>query len=931
MKKLTLSFKGGYDIYSKLEKATRDQADYIRNMNKTFADLGKNTKDAVKELTNLASTAAKTTKGMDQYALNLAKYNSNLKQIDDLNNKRINAAKDLLAAEADLAKARKNKKNTTDAKQAVATAASQVKAFDDAIRLSNENLKEATEELDQFIDAIVIQNKTTNALNKEQIEYLANYKNLNVNSKEYVETMALLEESTKALDNGINHTAAALKSSADKIAGAFDNFRASIGKAALELLTKGPAVAFTDFLSQLKYNVNQSDYTHDIGLGMSESERDKIIGENRIGLRVLGNGNEQQGLDTGGGRQIQRAAWQYGVQGAAAEQLGLQYQSQLMQSGFKGTASDTADQMTIMHNFAKQIGITDESLKDYNDSLIQSGKMAELNNRYANLDDESRRKAVNQEIITRAKLNTELGLSIERQKQINQEDINKRYSGIAATVMRGIAADTELNNYNSDNPDKKITGDRAARAKQYYQTGQMGDGWTVDQQKDARNDSDLMKANAANRLGTAAGKGTNSLIGEQARTLVPLQAMGVDVQGEGTQAQNDLLARKAVQGSKITTNDSYSDLQKNIIDSTNNAFIPFNQAMLDATQRAQGFLKNPGGAAIGTAANGLGNFAGSLLGSYLGNAGGSVITKGASALGRGAGALGRGAAGAIDSVAATGGVEVGELATAGMAGIVPIVVGVLGAAAVGVAIGSIINHFLQGTKLGDAIGAGGAHIMAALGSKDAQDALDNNAAADKANKATDARMAQLNAVTQAEKAAVTGRGTANEADLHQKAEELRAAYKQQYGVDLTGASVGYDTSKIGPTKGTPSNPSTNSVDPTTADASQAPTATNPTANNPVINGGINPKAISPDVSNPQKTLSDLTKMTDDMANQAGASTDPNIRMQVTQMEKMIKILQDQLDLAKKADQKSDQADADQKGSTWKMYADHITQVRQGLS
>jgi hypothetical protein len=865
LKKLSMAFKGGYDMYTKLEKATRDQEGYVREMNKTLVDHIKSTKDSITAIRELKQISGQAREALNGYSDNLKKYNIWVQKTNEIESQRNKIQKSLLEAEAELAKARKNKKSTKDAKAKVAAIAAEElrtrKAFNIALDEAKTRSQEAANELRAYAATLREQNKYTKHLTEDELKLLENFDSLNEESEEYVKTMKKANDSTDAFDRGLNTVADSMKEAADKMEKAFDGLKASIGKAALELLTKSPAVAFKDFLNQLKYNVNESDYSNDWKMGMSESERAQVIGENRIGLRVLGGGDEQAGLRTGGS-QIQKAAWQYGVQGADAERLGLEYQNRLINQGYGGSAKDTADQMTVMHNLAKDLGLTDDQLKHFYDSLQDMGEMAQMQQKYANLSQEEQRKAINKEIQARLALNNQLGISIERETQLNQEAINKKYGGIAQSIMSNIGASQEISQYNADNPNSQITGKQAAAYQQMKARG--WDTLTTEQKKDATEAQHSISANRNSQLNKAAQQGQSQFNAAEVKYVDSMKPLVPGMQQDDIEALKETQREKSLQGTQVNENTSYSDLQKNIIDTTNNAFIPFNKEVLEATQRLQGLGKNPLGAPAETLGNGLANFAGSFLGSSLG-------TRGVGGMARGAGGLLRGAGGYIAETATTG---VGELAAGGIAGIVPIVAGVLGAAAVGVAIGALINHFLQGTKLGDAIGSGEAHIMAAFGSKDAKEAIANNAAADKANAATDARMSAINAVTKAEHAAVNARGTANEGALRQQAEALRTGYRQQYGVDLTGAGFGYDTSK-------------------------------------------------------STSLSNATKFDDDVANQANQGTDAASKAQIEQLQKMVKIMQDQLDLAKKADQKSDQADTT-KQSTWDYYKQHIEDVRKGL-
>lgn len=705
-KKMSMAMKGVSDVYDKLERSTRDQSDAVRKLNTNLADFVSSAKDSTKALEDLKKMSDNVKTVMKSYEADLIKYKKSQQALADLARQRADAEKKVLDAQNSLAKAKKNKKSTKGAMDELNKAQKSLgelnKQFSNQKLVSN-NFKR---NLDDSVKSLEKYNDLTGALTKEQIKGLKNYKSVNTSQKEYKDTVDALAVSSKHLDDGIGKIADVMDERAKKIANAFDDFKSSMKKAALQLLTVAPKVAFDDFKAQLKNNVNESDYFADARMGVSESERSNIIGENRIGLRQLGNGDEQAGF-RGGASELQKAGWQYGLQGADAIKLGLQFQNSMINSGYKGTAKDTANQMTIMHNFAKQIGVTDESLKDYNDSLIQSGKMAELNNKYANLDDAARRKAVNQEIITRAKLNTELGLSIERQKEINQEDVNKKYSGVAATVMRHVGTKMLTHDYNRGRDAKdQITGDRAARLQQYQDTGVMGKDWTPEQVSQVRADKINLLASPANKLNTAAGKGYTPLVAEQARQA-GLAATGYDAGTQGVQALNDKAKMLAVKGSKLTTNDSYEDLSKNIIDTTNNAFIPFNKEVMDATQRLHGLAANPLGAAGKTAIGGAASFAGSFGGSLLGSGGGAALSTG-----------------------------VGELAAGGVAGIASIVVGVLAAGTVGIAIGSLVNKYLltnadgTQTKTGAVIGNSVLMAGASMGIPGTQESLIGQAQGD---------------------------------------------------------------------------------------------------------------------------------------------------------------------------------------------------------
>lgn len=857
------------DIYDKLERDTRDQGAEARKLNKTLSDLVGKAKDSTKALEDLNKVSVDVKKSMETYAKKVETYSNGMKVLDDLNRKRADLNNELMKAEQKLMAVKKQKKSTKSAKADVDAVKAKQKNLDDNITDLTKHTDSLKTSLDESITVLEKYNGITGALSTTQIQNLKNYRNINTASQDYKKTVDKLNESSVHFDKGLGTVAGVLETRAKKISGAFDNFTAGMKKAGMALLTIAPVRAYNDLKSQLKNNVGESDYLHAGMMGMSESERSDAIGENRIGLRVLGGGDEAQGF-RGGGKEIQKSAQQYGVTGADGLKLGLQYQNSLINSGFGGKAKDTADQMTVMHNFAKDLGVTDEQLKSFTDSLQDSGQMADLQFKYANLDDQSRRKAINEEIKSRIALSTQLGISLDRQKQLNQESINKQYGGIASAIMSNVGAGQEISQYNGDNKGNELSSTEMSAYKQGRSRGTNS--LSDDQFKDYDSAKKKISQNRSSKLANAANTSDSAFYGAEAKYVDSMRPLVGNMQDEDVSNNNDRLRQQSLKGTQVVAPNSYENDQQNITNKTKNGIIDaipgmekFNGAILDATQRLGGLAKNPVGAALGAAGSAVGSLGGTLLGhglkSLLFSGGGAAAEGGAVAAG------GTAVGGATTAVggAAAGGLGAAAIGTAA----------VTGAAAIGYGIGTLISKAIEGTKYGDRAGEYIANTAKYV-SSDASDAVDGMNNAVQVQQQGDSRRSQLDNVTQSMRDAVKAKGTSGEAAARQKAEQLRGDYKTQFGVDITGGSVGY-----------------------AAMAGSSSGLNNMMKNDP---------ALMNQTQNAARTAQDE---------------------QTDQLNKLVDLTKKQNDLMDKADKKSDKPTSES-GATWKQYADHIDQVRKGI-
>lgn len=637
------------DVYDALEKTTRTRSQNERALNKVLVDrLGAEG--------NVLKTLKEMREMVDSTRVSMKEYSKSIKDQKDLTDK-LNALKkreaDLASQYEDLKK--KHAKGQGEAGNNLRKNQKEIKDVEDALK------KLYTSTSEELLKNIKDFNDVRKILREDEIEFLKNGEAILGDQVKYHKILEKINIAADTFEDDLKTVGTTLGHNAQKMSQAFDNFKSGMKQAGKDLLKAFP-VAFQDMMAQSKYAVGQSDYSHNVQRGLSEAERDQLIGENRLGIRLAGNGNEQQGYANT--KTIQEAAHNYGVYGADALKLGLQYQSTMINSGMGGNVKDVADQMNVMKSFAKDIGITDDQMKQYYDSLNETTAMQQLRAKYSDQSAEKQRKSINEEIANRLKLNQQLGISLQMQENFNQENINKQYGGIASMIMNRVQGSMLLHGY-TELTGKTATAQQANLFERERQRGMQS--LTPDEQKELIQFREQMAKDINTKLAKDNQTGSQSAVYRDQSIIQALQGTHVNLQQEVTPYLKAGAVAESIGNTKVTKDESYANAQKQMLDKVNNSFTVFNKNLVDAAETLHGIGKHPVGSAAETAGKTIWNYAEG----YLGGKATEFIGKkiGGKILGRVLGKVGSRAAASVATDAAgataTEGLAAGATATEG--------------------------------------------------------------------------------------------------------------------------------------------------------------------------------------------------------------------------------------------------------------------------
>jgi hypothetical protein len=596
-------------LYKTLEEATRSQGNIQRKAAQSMADMIEKTNDAAKKLeqiTRIASKASENLSRSEKVFAQLDKIAAERKKLKTIITKRRNKGESTTSYENELNT--HNKENATKEK----------------------NLRG---EADKIINSFKLLNKVTGTLSAGQVKQLSRFAKMTANQRNKSGVFDTVRKSVEGLD-GSTKIAANHIITNSKVAG--ESLKAA-GQSAVAfgkvLLTMIPGI-YAGLKANQKYNVKSYNPLESGLRGMSEQERAQAIGENRIGLRGLGSGNEEKGFTNT--KALQETAHIFGVTGAAALQKAFDYQKISMGMGVStSNVKAQQQQMSQMHAMSKAVGSTDEELQDFYATLKDTGQLAGMSANMSEKNDKDRSQAINQEIFQRLALNKAMGISVDMLKRQAQDAVNSRYAGLANSIKSGLGEQLKIKQYNKDNPNDQIN---PADSKRMQQIKAAGVGGTSPEDQAWYNANEL-------KIGTFR---TAKLAKDQrdyphggkefTKDLVQNQYMGAlnpnlaqeDKDFANAQQQGQAQGKDAVQG----------DFSKVIQDASTSLNGPtgLTGAAMDAAQALEGLAKSPLG--------GSGGVASYIEGAIAAKVGGMVTKWGAGQIAKklGTNALGKAAA-----------------------------------------------------------------------------------------------------------------------------------------------------------------------------------------------------------------------------------------------------------------------------------------------
>lgn len=588
------------NLYDELNKNTNNLNKVQRKAAIAIADVLSQAKGA-KETYSKLKKMSRTVENADQALENSTKI---LKELDDANRKRKDIVKKSEAAEKEFQKKIQQASDELDKAKKGNASPEKIKElskklynvnyssnrskkhYDQNLKKTDDIIKKTNKEYDEQLEHIKKLNDLTGALSDSELEMLKNIKDLNSDRKGLPSILAKTKDAINSASSAINIAANRVNTNFTK---GLDKGTTGLKKFA-EWLVKLPTYLVQDMMARDKYNVESADTFTSMSRGMSEAERARLTAENRLQFRSMGNGNEEQGFFSS--KALQNSAHMFGVYGAEALQKALQYQKVTGGMGISySNVGATKLQMSFMRDFAKQIGVTDDQMQDYYTSLKQMGEIDSIRSTMAGKSEKEQQKAINQEIYNRTKLNAALGVSIDLQKQMQQQAINQRYAGIKQLIMSKISSGIQMSMYNQRNPNNQISSKDMAFVSSIDQAGGLQ---TIQNDADRKRYLDIKKKVNMSDLQTLkagqnqAAKGNPSLMFRNAIQSQILGETGMNRQQENL-TYSAIDAQAKAQGKKaIDQTKSFSTTLKEAtasMDGPNG----FKEAIYRATEALHGF------------------------------------------------------------------------------------------------------------------------------------------------------------------------------------------------------------------------------------------------------------------------------------------------------------------------------------------------------
>lgn len=481
LKKVAKEGKNIEGLYDALDKSTRQLNDTQRRAALALADQiaasAKTSKNAAEKLQEIASMAKEvkaslktnkdTLKSLDEAnALQLKLVNTKTEKEKQYIEKLNGLEKQLSNATDDITK-KKLKRQISSTKSAKTRVSRKSSAN---IASNSEEIRKLNNAYDSAVESIEKMNSVTASLSDAEIQILKKMRNMSATQREqHADVIQKVSDGAEGLEKSTGIAADNIAKNSGRL-GKMMNFAATSVKVFGSALLKAIPALVNDMMARQRYNVEGTDYTGSMMRGMSEQERYQLIDQNRIPLRTMGNGNEEQGFKNT--KALQTSSHMFGLYGAPGLQKALEYQKTVGQMGISySNVGATQVQMSFMKNFAKQIGESNESLQNFYSALNDMGQVASMSAAANGKTDKERQDSVNKEIYQRLQLNKTIGVSIELVKQQQQEATNARYGGIENIIRGQIRGKMMINQYNAANPNNQLTDAEVAAFNKYNANG----------------------------------------------------------------------------------------------------------------------------------------------------------------------------------------------------------------------------------------------------------------------------------------------------------------------------------------------------------------------------------------------------------------------------------------------------------------------------
>lgn len=696
------------------EQYKKNFQDYIRSNSKEFKDAANQTVDAFQDLIRngkgFSSELSSLTRMQKYYSSTLHSFSDNLKNIkieQTLENELPKMRKDRDEIQNRIEKNRKSKKSTTELEKELESLTDKIKETESqfsGIKKSNEEYKNNYK---KFIGEVTFLHKkgipVLSGIDKKFLDYETFMKSKN---HEQEQILTRLTKNIKGISAGVSGFESLLNGYRTTIENSKKDFINASKRFIINLATVSANQLIRDYNATRKYNVTSIAPLQAANMGMSQEDLSTLIGQNKTFLRVAGQGDQNRLINSGEFKELQNVAKAFGVYGKDAADLAAKFGT--LQTQIGGSVDPTSIK-AVMQDFKKLSDITEltaDELIDLTQELNRNGTITLLNAKNVNKTEQERQAAIRNEIDQRYRLNKYMGHSIEYLKQQQQLQTNARYASVEEIFKNIIGAEFSVSNY------ERISGNKLSdREKSLYSA------FTSDQTAgfDAATREEAEKIFRRISLTTQQRAMSNQLrIGEdimggdsfikaatrniEDRFMLQLQSQFGEKFGSNIleeEATADRIAKglsgidylqKSFMESPIFGKNSGLELLNIKFENVGKATDPltqkFNALGESATtlkEKFSGIMSNPlgqaGGSLVGLGSSALNLLAASRLAKALGVTGKGL--RGGSSL------IGGGSIGAMAST------SVGSLATGGIAGLATLVSAVLGAGAVGAAVGTL--------------------------------------------------------------------------------------------------------------------------------------------------------------------------------------------------------------------------------------------------
>lgn len=323
----------------------------------------------------------------------------------------------------------------------------------------NKNIVEANRELKESVRQLAKATGGQESLNKINV---GNLKAGKTTAGDFAKTREQLKKNTTAT-----------LGAAEASHGAYSKFMQNKTESAVKFLTGTAGAIIEDTLPQIAkdfesrqyYGANEAMGTNNVitNTGMSDAEREQLVGKNQSLFRVMGNGDQNATFRNQGGGQssfldMQKNIQQnFGMDRKKAAQELVDFGNTMMETGFKPTQDNLKEFSDNLRIAADITGQAPDAVKAFYNSLNQTGQMALLKQGLEAKSDKDQLNAIQRNTAIMFMLNRNVGMSVEEMKTANQDKLKSSHAGLVDSIYQQVGTSMAVSEYNKKNPNNKTT------------------------------------------------------------------------------------------------------------------------------------------------------------------------------------------------------------------------------------------------------------------------------------------------------------------------------------------------------------------------------------------------------------------------------------------------------------------------------------------